>query len=256
MEYFLTIIIIIFVVLFVLSKIKRIVIFDFECGVRYNRGRFQELLLPGLYWYIPFFTTISKIDKRPKYVSVQGQEVLSSDGVSLKVSLSAKYQISDPVKAINACDDFRDALYAELQIALREIVGGTTIDRLLETRNEISKTLFEKTEAISKDLGLTLMSVSIKDIMMPGPLKEIFSKIVQANKEGQAALERARGETAALRNLANAAKMLESNPHLFQLRILQSLGESKGNTIVFGSSAFEGVMPAKKTTNNAPESTQ
>jgi hypothetical protein len=90
------------------------------------------------------------------------------------------------------------------------------------------------TQAKAEELGLRLISVGLKDIMFPGKLKDVFAQVVSARKEGLAALYKARGETAALRNLANAAKMIESNPSLMQLRILQALGGSSGNSLVLG----------------------
>jgi regulator of protease activity HflC (stomatin/prohibitin superfamily) len=91
------------------------------------------------------------------------------------------------------------------------------------------------------ELGIELSLVGIKDIMFPGDLKAIFAQVVNARKEGLATLERARGETAALRHLANAAKLLESNPALMQLRLLQALGEQPGNTVVLTSNLDEPV---------------
>ena len=136
--------------------------------------------------------------------------------------------------AINKTQSYQDALYLELQLALREIVGSTEIDSILKSRNEFSAKLVELTQQQVQDLGLQLNSVNIKDIMFPGKLKEIFTQVVNARQEGLAALERARGETAALRALANAAKMIESNPNLLQLRQLQTLSEASGNTLILG----------------------
>ena len=99
-----------------------------------------------------------------------------------------------------------------------------------------------------KELGLNLISVSLKDIMFPGKLKEIFAQVVSARKEGLAALEKAKAETAALRNLANAAKMTEGNPNLMQLRLVQALGESSGNTLVLGMPSQGIPFPVSKHT--------
>jgi hypothetical protein len=136
-------------------------------------------------------------------------------------------------------------LYTELQLALRQIIGSADIESLLATRDEISKKLQDITQSKARELGLRLIAVSIKDIMFPGKLKETFAQIVTARKEGQAALEKARGETAALRNLANAAKMLESNPSLMQLRALQTLGGSTGNTLILGLPPQASPIPVK-----------
>lgn len=227
------------------TLIRRITVFEYEKGLKYIKGKFDQILEPGQYWYIPFSSSIQKIDIRPRFVSITGQEVLSSDSITLKVSLAAKYQIVNPDIAINHVHNYQEALYLELQLALREIIGNAAIDTLLESRNEFSEKLFELTHEKIKELGLELLSVNIKDIMFPGPLKQIFAQVVKARKEGQAALEKARGETAALRNLANAAKMIESNPNLMNLRLIQSVGESSGNTLVLGMPSQTTTLPIK-----------
>ena len=107
------------------------------------------------------------------------------------------------------------------------------------------QTLREDLTPAAAELGVTLHSAEVKDVMFPGDLKRIFAEVVRAQKEGQAALERARGETAALRNLANAAKMLEDNPALFNLRVLQSVsGGAQGSTVVVG--VPQGVVPVPR----------
>ncbi len=246
MEYLIIVALLIFVALIYFKKpIKRITVFEYEKGLKYSKGKFDQIIEPGPYWYMPFSSSIQKIDMRPRFVSITGQEVLSSDSITLKVSLAARYQIVKPDIAINKVHDYQEALYLELQLALREIIGNAAIDTLLESRNEFSNKLYELTQEKIKGLGLELLSVNIKDIMFPGPLKQIFAQVVKARKEGQAALEKARGETAALRNLANAAKMIESNPNLMNLRIIQSLGESSGNTLVLGIPSQTTTLPIK-----------
>ncbi|MHC5036968.1 MAG: slipin family protein [Planctomycetota bacterium] len=239
MEYIVLVSVIVVVAVFLWTSVRRTVVFEYEKGMKYVGGRFEGVLEPGAYWHIPFFTTLRKVDVRPRFISIVGQEVLSSDGVTLKVSLAAKYQIADPDKATHKIQSYEGALYLELQLALRQIIGGADIDSVLSTRSEMSKQLVELTASRMEEIGLTLLTVSVKDIMFPGALKEIFAQVVNARQEGLASLERARGETAALRHLANAAKMLESNPNLMSLRVLQTLGESSGNTLVLGMPAQE-----------------
>jgi uncharacterized membrane protein YqiK len=100
------------------------------------------------------------------------------------------------------------------------------MEEVLQARSELSGRIQAEVEPTARDLGVELRSISIKDIMFPGPLKEAFSQAARARQEAQATIERARGETAALRNLANAARMLEGNPHLFQIRVLQAVSEA------------------------------
>ena len=217
-------------------------VFDYEEAIKYVKGQCEGRLGPGQYWHMPFFVTIQKVDRRPRFVSITGQEVLSSDAVTLKVSLAAHYEVADTTVAINNVQDYQEALYLKLQLALRQIIGQSPIDDVLAKRDEISDQLLQATEAQARELGLRLISVSIKDIMFPGRLKEVFAQVVNARHEGLAALEKARGETAALRNLANAAKMIQSNPNLLPLRLVQAIGGSTGNTVVMPPLA-PGVAP-------------
>jgi regulator of protease activity HflC (stomatin/prohibitin superfamily) len=119
-------------------------------------------------------------------------------------------------------------------MALREIVGKEKIDVLIENRAGIGGKLMELTSGKAAEMGLKLISADVKDMMFPGEMKKAFAQVVKAQKEGQAALERARGETAALRSLANAARTMDDNPNLLQLRALQALADSSGNTLVLG----------------------
>ncbi len=246
MDYLLSIVVIVGAMIFFMLAVRRITVLEYEKGLKYAKGKFTSVVGPGQYWYMPVFTIIQKLDVRPRFVSITGQEVLSSDGVTLKVSLAANFEITDPYIAINNVMSFEQALYLELQLALREIIGAEDIDTVLSGRDDISKKLMELTEHKIAELGLKLISVDLKDIMFPGKLKEIFAQVVGAKKEGLAALEKARGETAALRSLANAAKMMEGNPNLMQLRLVQALGETSGNTLILGMPPQSTPIPVSK----------
>ena len=247
MEYIVLMVVVGGVGLFVKFGLARITILEYEKGLKYAKGRFDSVLGPGQYWYIPVSTIIRKLDVRPRFVSITGQEVLSADGVTLKVSLAANFEIVELNIAVNKVASFQDALYLELQLALRELIGTSDIDTVLSDRTELSKRLMEIVEPKVVDLGLSLISVSLKDVMFPGKLKDIFAQVVNAKKEGLAAIERARGETAALRHLANAAKMIDRNPNLMQLRLVQTLGDASGNTIILGMPSQPVPIPASKT---------
>lgn len=219
-----------------------ITVFEFERGLRYRRGRFVGVLEPGVYWITGRYGRISKVDVRPSYLIIPGQELLSRDGIGLKVSLAANIQIVDPNIAVNNVQDYRGAIYAVIQLACRDLVSAAKVEDLLTNRPELGKSLMEKSEGPISEMGVKLVSVEIRDLMLPGDLKRVFALEVQARKEGLAALERARGETAALRSLANAARMIQENPALLQLRLLQTLGASSGNTVVVGSPDV-GIVP-------------
>ena len=211
-----------------------ITVLEYEQGLQYTHGRFEKLLAPGKYWYRPSRTTIRTVDVRVRFVTLPGQEVMSAEGLTLKVSLAASFAIPRPDLATNLVQDFREALYLELQLALREIVGAMTIDALLTSRAELSRQLLEAVAPKAAAIGLELRLVSLKDMMFPGKLRETFAQVVNARQEGLAALERARGETAALRHLANTAQLLDAHPSLLQLRLIQEVRQTSGNTLVLG----------------------
>ena len=183
---------------------------------------------------------------RPKFVAVPGQEVLSADGVGLRVSLAAAYQFSDLATAINKVEHYQVAFYQSLQIALRNIIGTSEIDELLAARDQLGARVSESCSEELQGYGLELLRVDVKDIMFPGDLKRTFAQVVNARKEGQAALEKARGETAALRNLSNAASLMRDNPMLMQIRLMQQIAASSGNTVVVGFPAGNAPLPVHR----------
>lgn len=234
-----------------LFNLKFVTIYEFQRGLKYVNGRYRETLQPGQYWISGLRTAITPVDVRAQYISIPGQEVLTSDGVSLKVSIAAEFEVADPNLAINKNVAYQGSLYLVLQTALREIIAGEKIDHLLENRGTLSNTLMDKAAPKASEMGIKLTSASIKDMMFTGEMKRTFSQVVKAQKEGLAALEKARGETAALRNLANAARMIQDNPNLLQLRALQTLGESTGNTLVLGVS--NGLVPVSPNGGKKPQ---
>lgn len=226
--------------------LRHVTVFEFERGLLYRRGRFTTVLGPGSYWPIARLSTITKVDVRPCYVAVPGQELPTSDGATLKITVSAKYQVSDPNKAINTVAGYQGAIYTHLQLALRQIVAGESLDSVLAARSALGKRLLEMAAPPLAGFGVTLLEAELKDVMFPADLKRAFAQVLKARQEGLAALERARGETAALRNLANAAGMIEQRPALMQLRVLQALGQSSGNTVVLGLGPQSGVIPLRE----------
>ncbi len=213
---------------------RDVTVYEWERGLLYRGGRFERVLEPGRHRLRKRTTWVRKLDARETTETVAGQEILTADGVTVRLSMAATYAIVDPLRAVTAADDYRGALYLALQLALRDVVATLPIDELVEKRSEIGPRLLEPTAERAQALGLELKQVELKDVMLTGELRRMMAQVVAARKEGQAALERARGETAALRNLANAARLMEGNPALMQLRLLQQLTGSSGNTVVLG----------------------
>ncbi len=212
---------------------------DYQRGLRYRRGKFSGLVDPGMHVVFRPFSEIFVLDGRPAYLTLEGQEILTADIVPIRISLAARYVIGDPVAAVTGDQSYGQAFRLELQLGLREALAGRTADQLLAERATIGPAVFERTASRLARLGIELLSVEARDLMVSGELKRAFAGVITARKEGEAALERARGETASLRNLANAGRMVEDNPGmvednpgLLQLRMLQQLGASPGSSVV------------------------
>ena len=214
-------------------------------GPLYRKGKFIELLGPGRHVRWGRFWTVDAADTRKAYLPVAAQEILTADNVSVKLTLMIAYQVSDPVKAAHATQRWHDDVYNAAQVALRGVIGGIASDALLAQRVNIAAQLLERVQPQTAAVGVTVHAVEIKDVMLPADLKRAFAEVLKAKQEGQAALERARGESAALRNLANAARVLENNPALMNLRVLQSLSaaQNAGSTLVLGIPG--GLVPLK-----------
>jgi regulator of protease activity HflC (stomatin/prohibitin superfamily) len=252
-EYVLILLLVVVVAAIVLRPLVRVVtVYDYQRGLRYRMGRFSGLVDAGPRLSFRGFNEIRLIDARPTTLTVPGQEILTADGVALKVSLTAHYVIADPVAAVTGDQDFIRALYVALQSGLRDAIAGRTADEILAARGDIGPTTGAAVASDLARIGVELLGVDVRDIMVPGELKRAFAGIVAARREGEAALERARGETAALRSLANAGRLVDDNPGLLQLRLLQQLEGSSGNTLVVGWPGTDGRLPPPPGSSAAP----
>jgi len=206
-------------------------------------GRLERLLPAGAHAFWKFDRTlqVKLIDGRTQTVEVSGQEILTKDKVSLRLNLTATYRVADPQRAFTALTDFSDALYKELQFGLREAVGTRTLDDLLANKEALNATIEQQVRARVGGYGIELVAVGVKDIILPGEMKTILNRVVEAEKEAQANLIRRREETAATRSLHNTAKMLEESPILLRLKELEALEKVTQNidklTVVGGLDA-------------------
>jgi regulator of protease activity HflC (stomatin/prohibitin superfamily) len=232
-------------ILAIASLFKRTIVYEYERGLKFSKGRLKGVLGPGSYRHFTGSTLIQKIDTRPSRVVVGGQEVLSADGVAVKTSITATVQIKDVERAVMASDNYTVAIHTELQLALRAIASSLPIEELLQKRGELAAELKKHAGPPLAAIGIELQDAALRDLTFPGELKKIFAQVVKARQEGLAALEKARGETAALRNLANAASLIERTPSLMQLRALQVLGQQPGNTLVLGVQQSAPVIPLR-----------
>jgi regulator of protease activity HflC (stomatin/prohibitin superfamily) len=215
--------------------VRKAVVLEGYAGLLYREGRYVRTLGPGAYWLWGANTRVEHVDLRLRTLTLPGQEVLCRDQVTLKVSVAVRYAVVAPDVAQHRVQSYVESLYLLVQLALRTEAGQHPLEELISGRVALGEALRAQVAGQAREIGLAVEAVELKDVMLPGELRRAFAEALKARKEGQAALEKARGETAALRNLANAARMVEQSPALLQLRTLQTLGGASttpGNTFV------------------------
>ncbi|GFE81823.1 hypothetical protein GCM10011487_38230 [Steroidobacter agaridevorans] len=208
-------------------------------------GKFTRLLEPGLHAFWKFQRTVKVelVDRRVQTMEVSGQDILTRDKVSLRVNLTALWQVEDVVLARSALQNFVEFVYKELQFALREAIGSRTLDELLGAKGELDREIQGSARIKIEQHGIRLASVGIKDVILPGEMKEILNRVVEAEKVAQANLIKRREETAATRSLLNTARLMEENPTLLRLKELETLEkvtEKVDKLTVFGG--LDGVL--------------
>lgn len=193
-------------------------------GLLYVDGKFERLLSTGRYafWAYNRDVQIKLQSFKLQTLEVNGQEILSKDRVSLRLNLQAMFKVEDAELAMHKAENVNDYLYRRMQLSLREEVGTRSLDQLLEAKDQISKTIFSKTKDDFKALGIELIQVGVKDIILPGEMKNILNQVVQAQKQAEANVIKRREETAATRSLLNTAKVIEGNPTLMRLKEMEA----------------------------------
>jgi regulator of protease activity HflC (stomatin/prohibitin superfamily) len=217
---------------------------DTSVGLLIVDGELRDVLKPGLsaYWKYQRVLRMELVDLRLQAMEVSGQEILTRDKVSLRVNLTALWQVTDAVKARATVSNFVDYVYKELQFALREAVGTRTLDELLGDKGVLDREVSASAAKLEAS-GLAVRSVGVKDVILPGEMKTILNQVVEAEKLAQANLIRRREETAATRSLLNTARLMEENPTLLRLKELETLEkvtEKIGNLTVYDG--LEGVL--------------
>lgn len=196
-----------------------------HAGVLLVDGKHVATLAPGRYalWKNVAAVKVVTLDMRETVLDVSGQEIMTADKVTLRLNAGATYRIVDPGRAISATDDVRQALYREVQHALRAAVGGRELDALLAGKDEAAREVEQALSSRAGELGLTINSVGIRDLILPGDMKDLMNKVTEAKKAAEANLIARREETAAMRSQANTARLLVENPTLMRLRELEVL---------------------------------
>jgi len=210
-----------------------------EAGVVLFEGKYQETLEPGVhvYWKNTGGRAVKSISMKEQAIDIAGQEIMTADKVSLRMNAVMTVVVSDPLKTIRVSEDAKQSLYREAQLALRSAVGTRELDTLLSDKQSLADELMKDLAGLATSFGYTLKSFGIRDLILPGEMKDLLNRVTEAKKASEAALITRREETAAARMQANTAKILSSNPELMRLRELEALtqiAEKTQLTVVLG----------------------
>jgi len=210
---------------------REITIWEHHCGLLYKDGVFDRVLEPGRYSFWRWQKmSVAVVSLQQRSAIISDQAILTADKIEVRVSLVAQYAVTDPVAAVNTVENYGGQLYLDLQLTLRDTVAGYTVDALLEARSALADALLAGVAPTAAKYGITLHRVGIRDIVLPGKVRDIFMQEVEADRAGRANLIRARHEVAAARARANTAKILSENPHVVRMQEIDALIQLAGRS--------------------------
>jgi regulator of protease activity HflC (stomatin/prohibitin superfamily) len=213
---------------------------SYENGLLFVDKKFVERLEPGkyLFWKALKEPTVLKVDLRQIQMEISGQEMLTADKAALRMNFYVRYKVADVAKAILDNKDFEKQLYVLVQLALREYVGKLSLDELLDSKQQVTENVLKSVGAKGNDLGVEILDAGVKDIILPGDVKEIMNRVLVAQKQAQANVITRREETASTRSMLNTAKIMEENEMLYKLKemeYVEKIAEKIGDITLSGN---------------------
>jgi regulator of protease activity HflC (stomatin/prohibitin superfamily) len=206
-----------------MSLFNRITVLSHERAVEYVDGVCTRVLEPGRH-PAPSRATHYRIDVRERIVTTAPQDVLTSDGVSVRVTAAVRWRVADARAFVEVVADPSAVVYLAVQVALRDALVAVEVDTLVrDARRLAGDPITTAARAAGAAVGVEVVEVVVKDVILPHELRAAYAELVTTRTRGQAQLEAARAETAALRSLANGAKLLDDHPALARLRLVQAL---------------------------------
>ncbi len=219
----------------VLPYIRVYAVESYEKGILLIDGKFSKVLDTGVYHFWKNATVISvlKADLRQLQLEISGQEILTKDKAALRINFYTQYKVVDIIKALIENKEYEKQLYILMQLALREIIGTLSLDELLEKKESISAYVLATLKDKASNLGVEIRDCGVRDIILPGEMKEIMNQVLVAQKKAEANVIMRREETASTRSLLNTAKLMEENAMLFKLKEMEYVEKiaDKINTI-------------------------
>jgi len=227
----------------VLPYVRGYSVESFERAILFVDGKFVRVLESGVhYWWrnsIPI--QVTKVDIRQQQLEINGQDILTRDKAALRINAWAQYKVVDIEKALVQNKEYDRQLYVAFQLALREYVAGFSFDELLEKKDTIAPVVLQAVKQNAEALGVEVNGFGIRDIILPGDVKEIMNQVLIAEKKAQANTIMRREETASTRSLLNTAKLMEENGMLWKLKemeYVEKIAEKISNISVSGNGAL------------------
>lgn len=216
---------------------------SYEKALLFVDGKYAMPLSSGVYywWKNSIVILVAKADTRMQQLEVNGQEILTRDKAALRINVQARYRVADIEKAILQNKEYDKQLYVTLQLALREYIAGYSFDEVLEKKDAIAPFVMEQVKTKAEALGIEVLGFGIRDIILPGDIKDIMNKVLIAEKNAQANTIMRREETASTRSLLNTAKLMEENAMLWKLKEMEyvsAIAEKIGEITVNGNGAL------------------
>ncbi|MBM4417522.1 MAG: slipin family protein [Chloroflexi bacterium] len=239
MERFINLGIIIAIIVFVIVPLIGAavrVVQEYERGVIFRLGRLVGPRGPGLFFIVPFVDRMVKIDLRVVTMEIPPQEIITRDNVSIRVSAVVYFRVIAPDEAVTRVSDYVRATFQIAQTTLRSVLGQSELDELLANRDQINDRLQEIIDTQTGPWGIKVATVEVKDVELPDIMQRAMARQAEAEREKRAKIIHAEGEFQAAQTLANAARVIASEPQTLQLRYLQTLTEistERNSTIIF-----------------------
>lgn len=190
----------------------------------YFNQKFVRLLDAGTYYFWKNGVKIDAgyVDTRLTQMNITGQEILTRDKVALRINFVCRYRVTDCIR-IGEIDNFTEQMHVAAQLALREYVGKYRLDDILENKEEMSRFVFDRLKAVEQTLFVDIADAGVKDIILPGEIRDIMNTVLVAEKRAQANVIARREEVASTRSLLNTARLMDENQTLYKLKELECI---------------------------------
>jgi len=223
-----------FFIFLVLASIKQVN--QYERGIKFAFGKYIGIMQPGWNLVWPIIQSYQKVDIRTKAVDVPDQEAITKDNVSARISAVIYYKVTDASKAVLEVENFYFAVHQLAQTTMRNVIGEVDLDSLLANRDAVASRIKDIVKETTTTWGLEVISVELKDIILPDTMKRTMAKQAEAERERRATIINSEGEVIAAKNLAKAAELMVDKPGALHLRTLNSINDissDQSNTVVF-----------------------